>query len=165
MIRVLALTLLCSTAMADNCHIQAVQQVIIPPSISYFVGAPVRVQAIVQKQLRSDPDYAEFQQFKAWKAKQKGEAQQINQPVKAKGILSTTCAQCHGKAVAAGGFSFNGTSAISAEHFQKIVTWVSGKVEPPGPKMKGVIKSLIDKRQTAQLLSELIDLQSAKKDD
>src|SRR5690606_33414123 len=42
----------------------------VAPQVNYFVGAPIRVEAIVQKALRDDPEYAEFKRFKQWQAGQ-----------------------------------------------------------------------------------------------
>ena len=80
---IIAITLAASTASAcpkcglfgsrcvlrQNVVVQpvAVQQYAYPQQISYFVGAPIRVEAIVQKSLQENPEYAEFQRFRAWK--------------------------------------------------------------------------------------------------
>lgn len=158
----------CPLSVAGDCRVHRVAvapivQQVVYPSVNYFVGQPIRVQAIVKKEMQSDPDWAEFQEFKRWKAL-KSNPQAVTEPAKPKGILQTTCAKCHSGATPAGAFAFDGTHAITPEKFQKIVTWASGKVKPPGEKMPGVMAKLIADKQTAQLLSELIDLQ-AKKDD
>jgi len=166
----LIILVLTGSCFADNCFHRNRQTVVIHNPVSYFVGESVRAEAIIRRELRKDPEYQEFLKFKQWRAAaaQKGSAPQKQQQVaKAKGLLTTLCAQCHGKTVAAGGFSFDGTNKISAEKFQTIVSWLSDKVKPPGQQMQGVMKKLIDEKKTAQLLSELIDLQTqpGKKED
>lgn len=156
---------------ADNCRVQSFQThaaaVVAYPTVNYFVGQPVRVQALVRKEMQADPDYKEFLEFKRWKAGQKGEPQQLkNQETpKTKGLLETTCAKCHGGPTPSGAFAFDGTHAISAEAFQKIVSWASGRVKPPGEKMPGVMQQLIEQKKTAQLLAELVDLQARKEEE
>lgn len=108
----------------------AVQSYVAAP-VYYFVGAPLRAESIVEHQKRSDPDWQEFQQFKAWKA---GAAQAQKQPMQHESTaeahqpmppqqeiprsqvnVENICAKCHGKAVPEAGFFLDGKPGMRAE--------------------------------------------------
>jgi len=156
----------CRATFVTNSNHAAVAPLVAYPTVNYFVGRPVRIEAITKKAIKDDPEYREFLEFKKWKAA-KGAAPQKRENVAARRqtLLQTTCGKCHGGATPSGAFAFDGTQGISAEKFEMIVKWASGKVKPKGATMPGVIQKLIDEKKTAQLLSELIDLQVAKKED
>ncbi len=63
---------------APRCYVQRQaivahhQAYVAPVAINYFVGQPIRAEAIVEKALRSDPDYEAFKRFKQWKQIENG---------------------------------------------------------------------------------------------
>lgn len=97
------------TAVLGSCsiHQQAVvaRQYVAPvqSQVLYFVGAPLRVQSMVEHAKRTDPDYTEFLEFKAWKAGRN--AQQQPQAMTAEEVpppnpepqshVRQHCAKCH----------------------------------------------------------------------
>lgn len=144
----------------------AVAPLVAYPTVNYFVGRPVRIEAIAKKAIKDDPDYREFLEFKKWKAAQGTQKQNVTAPAAhQQTLLRTTCGKCHGGATPAGAFSFDGTHAITSDKFEQIIKWASGKVKPTGDTMPGVMEKLIKEKKTAQLLSELIDLQARKEDE
>ncbi len=59
----------CSATAADSSSITMCKKVIAAPvvqnyHISYFVGAPIRAEAIIQKTMQQDPQYQSFLQYK-----------------------------------------------------------------------------------------------------
>lgn len=83
-----------------------------PLNVMYFVGAAVRSEAIVQKQLQADPDYKEFLEFKAWK--QQAAAEAVTEPVQ-QNAVQMFCAKCHGTAEPKGGFYMDGQPGMSSD--------------------------------------------------
>ena len=103
-------------------HHVAVQQVVAVPIIQqqyYFVGAPIRAEAIIEKQKQSDPEWTEFQQFKRWQNKAELPAQEPAQepdqvPAQPyESVLATKCASCHSGAAPKAGLLLDGTGALS----------------------------------------------------
>jgi hypothetical protein len=119
----IALTLITAPAFAGHpCRVvqqQVVQPVYYPQQISYFVGAPVRVEAIVQKTLRDDPEYAELQKFKAWKSLASGQTVAPEAPDGSPALtIKTRCASCHSGPNAKGGVTLDGTQAVDDATFR-----------------------------------------------
>lgn len=87
---------------------QAVQYV--PQHVYYFVGAPLRADAVVEYQKQRDPDYQQFQAFKEFLQYQQLQAQQApEQPQHAVGaVLSSKCVGCHNQTKSAGGIALDG---------------------------------------------------------
>lgn len=105
------ITLILTAVLGSCVNQQAVvaQQYVAPvqaAQVLYFVGAPLRVQSMVEHAKRTDPDYTEFLEFKAWKAG-KAQAQQQSQAMTAEGEMVPPpnpepishvrqhCAKCH----------------------------------------------------------------------
>lgn len=97
--------------------------------VYYFVGASVRASAIHQQQLQDDPDYAEFQAFKAWKQQQAAAPEQP-QPVQ-QNAVQQHCAMCHGTAEPKGSFYMDGTPGMSAESITKAIRMIATDKMPP----------------------------------
>lgn len=140
----------------DNCHVQHVQQqavIVQPAQVYYFVGQQVRSQALVQHQLRSDPDYAEFLEFKKWKAAQGNtgaavDANATGSPA-APSPVTTFCARCHSGAAPKGGFYLDGTSSVSADTITSALRQIASGEMPPdrqlSPQEKGeLMQTLLD---------------------
>lgn len=50
-------------------HQQAYVAPVVSQNVYYFVGAPVRAEALIEEAKLADPDYQEFLQFKEWRAR------------------------------------------------------------------------------------------------
>lgn len=158
---IIAITLAASTASAcpkcglfgNKCvvrqQVHHVQQVVTPqvylgaPSINYFVGQEIRVEAIVQQALRQDPGYAEYQKFKAWQA---GQAQQqaakpeapmpntaLAEPPEKFSFVKASCATsgCHSGDAPSKGLLLDGTGKLSSDAMRKAMKRVSNGTMPP----------------------------------
>lgn len=183
-----AVLLLCASS-ADACQkcglfgnkcafrqVQAVhvQQVVTPqvylgaPSINYFVGQEVRVEAIVQQALRQDPGYAEYQKFRAWQA---GQAQQqaaappvqpdpLNKPTETipqnipTSLLVAKCSQCHGGDAPKAGLLIDGTAKLTCEQMARAMKRVQDGSMPP--------KGTLTGEERGDVFQELLDLVDAK---
>lgn len=133
MIRLLIATAICSIAPAADacnrcglfgarCQVAAVKQVAVkqvyaaqavqyvPQHVYYFVGAPLRADAVVEYQKQRDPDYQQFQAFKEFLQFQQLQAQQPpEQPQHAVGaVLQSKCVGCHNATKSAGGIALDG---------------------------------------------------------
>ena len=112
------------------------QVVAYPAHFSYFVGAPVRVEALVQKELQKDPLWKEFQAFKAFRAQQAKEGTQEQKgPVSS--FLKATCGRCHSGPEPKAGLILDGSAPIAHETVTQVLSWLSGIEQPEGDTMKG----------------------------
>ncbi len=91
-----------------------VSQVVFP-TVNYFVGAPIRVESIVQQQLNQDPLYQEFQLFKQWKEYSSHQNQIASQPLpellpnlRPQTLVEKNCSKCHTGPTPKGEFSIDG---------------------------------------------------------
>ena len=143
------------------------------PQVNYFVGQPIRVEAIVQKALTEHPQYQEFLEFQRFKAKQKQKATGMP-PAPPKpgqrasvqsGTLAATCGKCHGGNAPKAGLLLDGSAKIPAVAFEKIVTWLSGEVPVKGKTMPGVIKAAIAAKKQAAILREMITINARKEEE
>lgn len=167
--------LLCATLVAGSCfqsqvshvsygHVKSYSQAYVAPQVLYFVGQPIRVQSLIEQQKRSDPDYQEFLEFKAWKAGAATQRQSQQQQEKHHGVEGTpppeptagatvrnVCAKCHGKATPAGGFFLDGQYGIEAESVTKAIRMLaSGEM----PKNRELTKD-----EKNQVLADLLSLE------
>ena len=89
--------------------------------VFYFVGQPIRADAVVQHARDRDPDYQQFAEFKRFLEFQRAtreEAQQQAAPVAAKSdykILAAKCAECHNSQKSGGGFDLSGSVPLDAD--------------------------------------------------
>jgi mono/diheme cytochrome c family protein len=140
MIRLAALCLVViSSATADacnrcgifgaGCHVAAVKQVYaapvvkqlqavqyVPQHVYYFVGAPLRAEAVIEHAKQRDPDYQQFQEFKRFLEfqTQAQNQQAAEQPERSAGsMFSAKCLSCHNATKSAGGINLDGP--LSAE--------------------------------------------------
>lgn len=124
-------------------HAAVVQQQVVSYAVPvvanqyYFVGAPLRTEAIVQKAMQDDPDYAEFQEFKKWKWNRKQAEMHPQKPAPqvpdnnvppqeplpnpATSVLTAKCAECHRGAAPKAGILLDGTALIPCELKERIM--------------------------------------------
>lgn len=125
-----------------------VQQVITPqvyygaPQVSYFVGQNVRIEALVQQALRTDPDYEAFQKFRQWQAMTQdatgtappaGQVNNAGETPAPAPLLSARCAQCHSGATPKAGLIIDGQTPLTSEqaiHAMRRIT--AGEMPPKG---------------------------------
>lgn len=84
--------------------------VVAVPQVSYFVGAPVRLEALVQQALRADPQYEEFRQWKLRAPQREAIKVEPTYP-----MLAAKCARCHSGDQPKGGVTLDGTRPVPAE--------------------------------------------------
>lgn len=124
-----------------------VQEQIIP-NVYYFVGAPLRAEAVVEKAKRDDPDWKAFQQFKAFQEFQKSAAVEPDpedSPTTlptVSDVFASRCVSCHNANDSAGGYALDGSMVIDAEAKAQIMESVlSGRMpkgkEPLNPEELG----------------------------
>ena len=168
------ITQLILTAVLGSCvnHQQAVvaQQYVAPvqSQVLYFVGAPLRVQSMVEHAKRTDPDYTEFLEFKAWKAG-KAQAQQQPQAMTAEGemvpppnpepvsLVQQHCAKCHGTATPEAGYFIDGQPGMRATDVLAALRQVANEKMPKDHKLTREQKNL--------LLKELLTLEQTQEDE
>lgn len=128
----------------------AVVQPVIYPQVSYFVGQPIRVEAIVQKALREDPQWEQFQQFKQWQALRHAEPPA---PALVSSLIATKCGSCHSGAKPAKGLVLDGETAVTCEQKVDAMKAVRDGVMPPPSKA-----AALSPEEKGDVLSELLDL-------
>ena len=142
----------------NRCAFKQVQAVVAQPiyaqpyAVNYFVGAPIRVEAIVQQALRADPQWQEFQQFKEWQALQAHPAEATPQAVSAS-LIAAKCASCHSGPKPAKGLVLDGETAVTCEQKLAAMKAVRDGVMPPPNKA-----AALSPEEKGDLLSELLDL-------
>lgn len=124
----------------------------------YFVGAPVRVESMVEQQKRSDPDWQEFLQFKAFRAGVESQKQTQQQQQTHTGGASSAgltvreaCAACHGKPSPAGEFFLDGAQGIEASRVTKAIRAIATGEMPKDRKLT--------REQKNALLADLLKLE------
>lgn len=169
----LAIVLLASSATAcercglfgNRCAFKQVQAVVQhqayvqPYAVNYFVGAPIRFEALVTKALREDPDYQEFQKFRAWKSVASGLEVAPSLPLTGEPdlLIKHKCASCHAGDKAAGDIVLDGSMAVSDATYRSFSRmFVLGADVPP--KMKPLLGELKDAEGSA-ILAELLKLE------
>lgn len=149
----------------NRCAFKQVQAVVHQPiyaqpyAVNYFVGAPIRVEALVTQALRSDPDYAEFQKFRQWKSTATGDVVAPSQPLTGAPalLIKTKCASCHTGDDAAGGLILDGSVAISDATYRRFSRmYMLGEKVPK--KMQPLLSSLKDAEGSA-ILAELLKME------
>lgn len=142
------------------------------PQVLYFVGAPLRVQSLVELEKRSDGDYQEYLQFKAWKAGRLTQGQPAQeQPTQAmtegdsplppspepRSGIQQHCALCHGTATPKGGFYLDGQPGMRPQDVTAALRQiVSGKM----PK-----DTELTREQKNRLLVELLSLEQTQEEE
>lgn len=163
MFRFLVVLLLPSVALAHDCnqffraqHHQ--RQQIVVQHVNYFVGAPIRVEAIVERKLRKDPDWQAFQEFKAFRA---GQRTAKEEPVKTAGLLKSNCGRCHTGSEPAASLILDGTQPIENVTVTKILSWLGGVEKPAGETMPGIIDKVKDQDKPT-IMTELLTIREKK---
>lgn len=94
--------------------------------VSYFVGAPIRAEAIVQKAMNDDPEYQEFRAFKRWRearnaANSEPQLPELpalpsgpEEPGAGESIIVQTCTKCHSGNTPRGGLLLDSLESIYA---------------------------------------------------
>lgn len=162
----------CAFRQVQAVHVQQVVAPVVYPQISYFVGQPIRVEAIVQQALRQDPGYAEYQKFKAWQAGQVLSAQQaqvqsaqqpadpLNKPTETipenipAALLTTKCGTCHGGDAPKKGLLLDGSAKLTCEQMARAMKRVQDGSMPP--------KGALTPEERGDVFQELLDLTEEK---
>jgi hypothetical protein len=138
-------------------RVQSYQQAYVAPQVMYFVGAPLRVQSLVEHQQRTDPDYQEFLEFKAWKAGSQQQNQlrqeQLPPPPEAPSGLTVreACSKCHGKATPEGEFFLDGQYGIDAKDVTRAIRMIASGEMPKNRKLT--------REEKNQVLQDLLSLE------
>lgn len=136
-------------------HGHAFQSHYVVPQVNYFVGAPVRVEAIVQKALRDDTEYAEFKRFKQWQAGQANQQTVAQAPaLPPPGNVDSTawrnhCIRCHSGENAKGHFRLD--VPLDADSLLLAMQKVKDGSMPP--------KKLLTAAERCDVLLGLLELQ------
>ena len=126
------------------------------PQVSYFVGQEVRVEALVQQALRTNPDYEAFQKFRQWQSLTNGTAPPAGQVSNSEPssepapILAAKCAQCHSGATPKAGLVIDGQTPLTAEQAIHAMREITAGEMPP--------KSPLSPDEAGAAFSELLDL-------
>lgn len=95
--------------------------------VFYFVGQPIRAEAVLQYERNRDPDYQQFAEFKRFLEFQRATREESQQkpaqanaqdqgPAKSNNkILSAKCAECHNSKNSGGGFDLSGAVPLDAD--------------------------------------------------
>lgn len=104
----------------NRCRFQQhhhVQKVIAAPIVNqqvyYFVGQPIRADAIIQKAMNDDPQYQSFLQYKQNLAAIQAQKEAPAAPEQVQSILAKKCASCHSGPTPPKGVLLDGTAPIS----------------------------------------------------
>jgi hypothetical protein len=158
MITAFILAASCGTVCQQQVAVQpyAVQSQVVVPYTFFFVGSSIRQEAIAQQQLRNDPDYAEFEEFKAWKAMRSGQTAGLGSSEQLPATEPVTpvaqhCAKCHGIAVPKGDFYLDGKPGMRAEDITKAIRMVAADHMPKDRKLT--------REQKNELLQDLLQLE------
>jgi hypothetical protein len=137
---------LASAAFGAGPHVNFYRPPIYPvaPQFFYFVGQPVRIAALVEAELRSDPEYRRFLDFKERQrefeeflksqagAKPAREAPggSVDRPSTAAAVVRR-CASCHGGTAPEGGLFLDGRHELSASQITAAQRRVLAGEMPP----------------------------------
>lgn len=116
-------------------HVQAFA---VPYQVNYFVGEAVRAEAIIEKKLRENPEWQEFQQFKAWRSMQAAGAAQVQGDTPpapspaAASLIKAKCATCHSGSAPKGGLLLDGTAPLDCEQTLAAMKAISNGTMPKG---------------------------------
>lgn len=149
----------CAFKQVQAAHVQQlVAAPIVYPQVNYFVGAPIRVEAIVQRSLQENPEYAEFQRFRAWKQELERKptvGEPLNKPIETipqtipTSLLVARCSQCHSGDNPKGGLLLDGTAELTCDQALRAMKMVQAGKMPPKNKLTpedagGVFQDLLD---------------------
>lgn len=165
-------SLIITAAILSGCNVQqsvVARQYVAPayvaPQVLYFVGAPLRVQSMIELEKRTDADYTEFLEFKAWKAGK--HAQQQAQAMTSEEVpppnpepisfVNQHCAKCHGTATPKGGYYIDGQSGMRPQDITAALRQIVSGEMPKGTQLT--------REQKNQLLGELLSLEQTQGDE
>jgi len=117
--------------------------------VYYFVGAPLRQAAVVEKSVKDDPLYQEFLEFKAWKEQQKESPP--GGELRGQTPVAAYCGRCHGGSAPKASFFLDGQNT-SAESITKALRQIADGSMPPDRELtaqeKGVLmQALLDSEE------------------
>ncbi len=121
----------------------------------YFVGQPVRLEAVLEKQQRDDPSYQEFLEFKQYR---KRLALQTNNTPKAElkaerpSLLQRKCGRCHTGPKPRGGIRFDEKQTLPAEQIINAQRMMLAGEMPPASDAR------LSPEEMGDLIQELLNL-------
>jgi mono/diheme cytochrome c family protein len=136
-----------------------------PVTQLFFVGAPVRVEALVTRQLQADPEYRELQDFKQFLSEYEQfrafRAQQTAATPLAAATLQEKCGRCHSGGARQGGFSIDpldDAGRLSAIH--RVTHPDPARRMPPGNPLSErergeVVREIVEKAESGARKAEL----------
>lgn len=151
----LSILVLVATTMpahAGGCYPSVVKQAVVAQPVYsyafYFVGQPVREQAVMQKAVQADPLWREFQEFKAWREQYNAQLPAAAQAIHST-VLQATCVKCHSGAEPKGDVRLDGELTDALKLRAMGMVW-QGKMPPTGP---------LANEKAAELFEELLGSQ------
>jgi mono/diheme cytochrome c family protein len=135
------------------------------PQIFYFVGQPVRIEALLEAEKRRDPEYREFLRFKTFRAefeayRESGAANPAGETHTSEqgasvGLVASRCVACHGGAAPEGGLFLDGRHALTAPQITAAQRRVLRGEMPPSGKlpeaeMNGVLRELLNMEEAGK---------------
>lgn len=166
------MNLIILTSLLSGCAVQqqAVVQYAAPQQVLYFVGAPLRVQSMIELEKRTDADYQEYLQFKSWKAGRAAQSQQQQPQAMTEGGESLPppnpapqshvhqhCSKCHATATPEGGFFLDGQPGMRPQDVTAALRAIVSGEMPKNHKLT--------REQKNQLLMELLSLEQTQEDE
>lgn len=166
----LALLVLVSRPAHGDCGPLAIRQrvvvqqhhaaaVVAVPQVSYFVGAPVRVESLIQQALQADPEYQAFRRWRlqgpqATQDQQAPQREAIKVEANPFPLLHAKCARCHSGDSPRGGVTLDGSQPISPEVALKSLRFLRDR---RGPEQMAAVLSGLKDADLPQLMDELLE--------
>ncbi len=120
----------------------------------YFVGQPVRLEAVLEKQQRDDPRYREFLEFKAFKkrlALQAKNTPKAELKTERPSLLQRKCGRCHTGPKPRGGIRFDENQTLPAGQIIKAQRMMLAGEMPPASDVR------LSPEEMGDLIQELLD--------
>lgn len=143
-------------ALAGDYRYRSQAKIVVAPQFFYFVGAPVRIEALLEAERRRDPEYQRFLRSEMYGGAYQGplssaKPQAEDRPATANAAtVVRRCAACHGGAAPEGGLSLEGGS-LTAPQITKAQRRVLRGEMPPGEPLSP--------EEIGQVIQELLSLE------
>jgi hypothetical protein len=137
------------------------------PQFFYFVGQPVRIAALVEAELRSDPEYRLFLEYKEQQSefaeflKKDGSAKPASKESRGSvglrdsaPVVVRRCASCHSGAAPEGGLFLDGRQELSASQITAAQRRVLAGEMPPAETLSA--------EEVGKVLQDLLTLERSK---